>query len=215
MVSATGSRKRRTTAGKRADPPPAAARIVSGARNHFFAHGFRSVTMDDLARELGMSKKTLYASFPSKKHLVQATILDKFSELDLDLERITSRPSSSFPATLHRLLECFQHHAGEIQPPFVRDMRREAPEVFQLIETKRREHIQRHFGRVLEQGRRAGLVRKDIPARIVIEVLLGAVQAILNPQKVQELGLSPATGLLTIMSVILDGALTQKGKEKP
>jgi hypothetical protein len=37
----------------------------------------------------------------------------------------------------------------------------------------------------------------------------------LNPQKVQELGLSPATGLLTIMSVILDGALTQKGKEKP
>jgi hypothetical protein len=94
-------------------------------------------------------------------------------------------------------------------------MRREAPEAFQLIEIKRREHIQRHFGRVLEQGRRAGLVRKDIPARIVIEVLLGAVQAILNPQKVQELGISPATGLLTIMSVILDGALTQKGKEKP
>jgi AcrR family transcriptional regulator len=195
--------------------PSVPARIVSGARKHFFAHGFRGVTMDDLARELGMSKKTLYASFPSKKHLVQAAILDKFSELDSDLERITSRPEVDFPTTLHRLLERFQHHAGEIQPPFVRDMQREAPEVFQSIEIKRREHIQRHFGRVLEQGRRAGLVRKDVPARIVIEVLLGAVQAILNPQKVQELGLSPATGLVMIMSVILDGALTQKGKGRP
>ncbi|MGZ5141626.1 MAG: TetR/AcrR family transcriptional regulator, partial [Burkholderiales bacterium] len=97
MVSGTRSTKRRTTEGKRAELPPTTTRIVSGARKHFFAHGFRSVTMDDLARELGMSKKTLYGSFPSKKHLVQAAILDKFSELDL--ERITSRPSSSFPAT--------------------------------------------------------------------------------------------------------------------
>ncbi|PYK63066.1 MAG: hypothetical protein DME50_18215, partial [Verrucomicrobia bacterium] len=36
-------------------------RIVEAARAHFFSHGFRSVTMDDLAEELGISKKTLYA----------------------------------------------------------------------------------------------------------------------------------------------------------
>ncbi|MGN6719163.1 MAG: helix-turn-helix domain-containing protein, partial [Candidatus Binatia bacterium] len=47
-----------------------AERIVSAARAHFFAHGFRSVTMDDLAAELGMSKKTLYAQFPSKTELL-------------------------------------------------------------------------------------------------------------------------------------------------
>lgn len=170
--------------------------------------------MDELAKELGMSKKTLYASFPSKTALVRAAIADKFAELDCDLERITSKRPSDFPATLHRLLECFQHHAQEIQPAFVRDMRREAPEVFQMIEAKRREHIQRHFGRVLEQGRKAGLVRKDIPARIIIEILLAAVQGIVNPAKVQELGLTPASGLLTIMSVILEGALTQKAKER-
>src|ERR1041384_4810709 len=41
-------------------------RIVAAARAHFFSHGFRSVTMDDLAAELGISKKTLYAHFPGK-----------------------------------------------------------------------------------------------------------------------------------------------------
>src|SRR5687767_13934717 len=45
---------------------PAVQRLVTVARSHFFAHGIRSVTMDDLADELGMSKKTLYAWFPSK-----------------------------------------------------------------------------------------------------------------------------------------------------
>jgi len=58
----------------KAAPPPAAAaarrRILAGARRHFFANGFRRVTMDDLAAELGMSKKTLYAHFPSKQHLL-------------------------------------------------------------------------------------------------------------------------------------------------
>ncbi|MGH8100838.1 MAG: TetR/AcrR family transcriptional regulator, partial [Chthoniobacterales bacterium] len=34
-------------------------RILGAARAHFFSHGFRSVTMDDLAEELGVSKKTL------------------------------------------------------------------------------------------------------------------------------------------------------------
>lgn len=213
MVSALSPRKR-SGASARSSTDPIAVRIVSGARKHFFAHGFRRVTMDDLARELGMSKKTFYASFPSKKDLLNAAILDKFAELDADLERITSKPSSDFAMTLHRLLACFQHHTQEIEPPFVHDMRREAPEVFQLVEDKRREHIERHFGRLLRQGRRAGLVRKDVPAHVVIEILLGAVQAILNPRKIQELSLTPTTGLLMIMNVILEGALTHKGKQR-
>src|SRR6188472_3074551 len=60
----------------------ATSRIVSEARRHFMAHGFRGVTMDDLAAELGMSKKTLYAHFRSKPELVQAVILAKAAEVE-------------------------------------------------------------------------------------------------------------------------------------
>ncbi len=47
-------------------------RIVDATRVHFFSHGFRRVTMDDLAAELGISKKTLYAHFPGKFDLLEA-----------------------------------------------------------------------------------------------------------------------------------------------
>nr|MBA3354117.1 helix-turn-helix transcriptional regulator [Blastocatellia bacterium] len=76
------------TAAKSAGPRPTSARrgssstrrrVLEAARGHFFHHGFRNVTMDDLAAELGVSKKTLYAHFPGKDALLEAVLNDKFA----------------------------------------------------------------------------------------------------------------------------------------
>jgi AcrR family transcriptional regulator len=191
---------------------PAAQRIVTAARRHFFAHGFRSVTMDDLARELGMSKKTLYACFPGKASLVQAVLLDKFRGIENDLERIAAESPSDVLAALHELLACVQRHTEEIQPPFVRDIRREAPEMFQLVQNRRRELIQRYFGKLFDDGRKAGIIRKDIPARLIVEILLGATESIMNPPRMAELGLTPKAGFMSIITVVLEGVITGKGR---
>ncbi|HEY6364689.1 MAG TPA: TetR/AcrR family transcriptional regulator [Candidatus Binatia bacterium] len=190
----------------------AAQRIVSAARRHFLSHGFRSVTMDDLAEELGMSKKTLYASFSGKTDLLRAVLLDKFRSIETDLERVASAASTNVLDSLHQLLACVQRHAEEIQPPFVRDIRREAPEMFQLVQSRRRDVIQRYFGKIFDDGRRSGIFRKDIPTRLIIEILLGATEAIMNPPKMAELGLTPKSGFLAIITVVLDGVLTKKGR---
>lgn len=192
----------------------AAERIVAAARAHFFAHGFRSVTMDDLAVELGMSKKTLYAEFASKAALLRAVLLDKFASVEKDLETIMGRSSGDAMAQLQQLLACMQHHTEEIRPPFVRDIRRAAPDLFKLVEDRRREMIQRYFGRIFDEGRKAGIIRKDISGALIIEILLGAVQAIMNPAKMEQLGLEPKTGYGAIISVILDGVIKKKSGSK-
>jgi AcrR family transcriptional regulator len=190
-----------------------AQRIVTAARRHFFAHGFRGVTMDDLAEELGMSKKTLYASFPSKLDLLQAVLLDKFCSVEADLDRVMSSSKDVLDA-LHQLLTCMQQHTEEIQPPFVRDIRREAPEIFQVVQTRRRKLIQHYFGKIFEDGRKAGIIRKDVSSRLMIEMLVGVTEAIMNPTKMAELGLTPASGYVNITKVILEGLLTEKGRSK-
>ncbi len=192
----------------------AARRIVAAARQHFFAHGFRRVTMDDLAQELGMSKKTLYAAFDGKAALLRAVLLDKFHSVEADLDAITARSSADVLAALRDLLACVQRHSEEIQPPFVRDIRREAPELFKLVEERRRAMIQRYFGRIFDDGRAAGLIRADLPKRLIIEVLLGAMQAIMNPAKMEELGLEPKTGYSAIVMMILEGVITAKARAK-
>jgi AcrR family transcriptional regulator len=187
----------------------AAARIVAAARRHFFTHGFRTVTMDDLADELGMSKKTLYLCFAAKTDLLRAVILEKFREAESDLQQIMTNRSGGVLESLHRLLTCLQHHAGEIQPPFVRDIRREAPEIFDLVQSLRRQLIQRYFGTIFDEGRRAGIIRNDLSTRFMIEILLAATEAVVNPAKMEELGLTVEAGYLSVIHVILEGVLVR------
>lgn len=192
----------------------ARARIVAMARRHFMAHGFRGVTMDDLARELGMSKKTFYAHFESKRALIEAVLRDKLAEVNAHFERITGS-DQDFSKMIHELLAGVQLATSEIQPSFVRDLSRETPEIFQLVENTRREMIRRYFGKIFEQGRKLGTVRKDIAPDLIIEILVGATQAVANPTKVQEMNSTPKAVLSAIITLILEGALTEKGRGQP
>jgi AcrR family transcriptional regulator len=205
------SGKSRVDAPHRSPGDSSRQRIVEAARAHFLNHGFRNVTMDDLATELGVSKKTLYAHFASKIVLLEAVLANKFASVSSTLERISREHPHDFPAALHQLLAGMHRELDEIKPPFVRDMRLKAPHVFKIVERRRAALVQRHFGKIFVEGQQKGTVRKDVPAKLMIEILLGAVQAIMNPQKIEELGLSPKAGFIGIVKVVLEGALIRKG----
>jgi AcrR family transcriptional regulator len=187
-------------------------RIVEAARSHFFSHGFRSVTMDDLAEELGISKKTVYAHFPSKIELLEAVLADKFQGVEAKLRAITRAHPHDFSRALQELLAATQRELGEIKPPFVRDMRLKAPHVFKVVERRRAALFERFFGKLLIEGQRAGMVRRDVPAKLIIEILLTVIQAIMNPAKMEELGMIPRDGFAGILKIVLEGTLTNKAR---
>ena len=209
--------KQSTLRQKSVEPPAkdhaARDRIVAVARRHFMAHGFRGVTMDDLAAELGMSKKTFYAHFESKQALVQAVLLDKLQEAAADLDHLTDQ-EQDFPSMIHDLLVRVQYHASEIQPSFVRDINRDLPELFKLVQERRKEMIQRQFGKIFATGLKQGGIRKDIDPQLIIEIIVGAANALANPAKVQELGITPKEALSAVITIVLEGALTKKGREE-
>ena len=198
-------RHRKTDAGRQ--------QIVEAARGHFFSHGFRSVTMDDLAAELGISKKTLYAHFPGKIELLEAVLADKFAGVETKLNEVMRAHPHDFSTALHELLVNTQLELDEIKPPFVRDMRQKAPQVFKVIERRRAALIERFFGKLFVEGQRTGMVRKDVPVKLIIEILLTIVQAIMNPVKMGELGMMPKDGFAGILKIVLEGTLTRKGRK--
>jgi AcrR family transcriptional regulator len=169
--------------------------------------------MDDLAEELGISKKTLYAHFPGKIDLLEAVLADKFAAVESTLRKVTRAHPHDFPATLHELLAGTQRELDEIKPSFVRDMRQKAPQMFKVVERRRAALIQRYFGKLFVEGQRSGMVRQDVPAKLMIEILLAMVQSIMNPSKIEELGLMPKEGFAGILKIVLEGALTAKGRK--
>ena len=93
-------------------------------------------------------------------------------------------------------------------------MRREAPELFAQVQERRRELIQRFFGKLLQDGRKAGMIRKDIPATMMIEMLLGAVDSVVNPAKMEELGSTPKEAFYQIITIFLEGVVIKERSGK-
>ena len=188
-------------------------RLLEAARGHFLSHGFRNVTMDDLAAELGMSKKTLYAHFPSKEELLEAVMNDKFARVSATLEAIQRQQPDDFASRLQAMLLGMQRELSELKPPFVRDVRLKAPHIFQRLEQRRARLIETHFRGLFRAGQRSGDVRRDIPVTLMIETILAAIQAIMNPQKLEDLGLSPQEAFAGVIGIVLRGVLLpRKGK---
>ena len=197
-----------------AQPPTgltARQRIVAGARRHFFAHGFRGVTVDDLAAELGMSKKTLYAHFPASRASSRPRSSRSSRELSARIRRHLCQARSPISSkALRRMLACSSATPRKSQPPFVRDMRRDSPELFKLVESRQ----QRDDPASLRQVVRRGSPGTDDPQgrsdrSFSIEILLAAIQAVMNPPQARRARRSPPRpASRAIISVLLEGVLT-------
>ena len=82
------------------------------------------------------------------------------------------------------------------------------------VETRRAAIIQRHFGRLFAEGRREGMIRRDVPVRLAIAILLAATQGVMNPPRIAELGTTPKAALSAILTVVLEGVLTKTGRTR-
>ena len=187
------------------------ARIVGTAERIFFAGGFSRVLMDDLARELGMSKKTLYSHFASKEDLLRAVLLRRTREVEQGLEAIVSA-RESFPLKLGHLARFLQSKVAEVSPLFLEDIRRYAPECFQVVEEFRARAIPRYFGRLFEEGIRSGHVRQQVNRELLVRMMVLSIQGIIRPETVEELHLRPREALEHILAIIFDGILTPRGR---
>ena len=106
-------------------------RILRAAEELFLGHGFGRVTMDELAAELRMSKKTLYQHFASKEELCAAVLERAFVVIDAELGRVLGEEGLDFAERLTRFVRVVAARF-EGAGPFLRDLRREAPALYEM-----------------------------------------------------------------------------------
>lgn len=188
-------------------PTPVAARerILRVARAHFFTHGFHTITMDDLARELGMSKKTLYRHFPTKEAVLD-TILDRFAEEAAQLlETIRGDVSASTTDRLRRVVEGIARHIAPVQPAFLVSLKRFAPAQWDRLDQLRRRNLERHLLPMLVEGQARGEIRASASPRFVLEFLLVALPALLDPATLGRLDFAPAEVASQALDILFRG----------
>jgi AcrR family transcriptional regulator len=187
-------------------------RILDAARRAFLAHGFARTTMDDLARELGMSKKTLYRSFAGKEALADTLVSAKVESITTGIDRIMEDSDAGFSARLRRTVDHVVTELSSVSPVFLRDLQRSLPHIHRRIENIRRGVVPGLWSRLIREGRDEGLVREDVDPAFAAELMLHAIQGLLNPETLERLHLTPKQAYAKTTNLLLGGLLTAAGR---
>jgi len=180
-------------------------KIVAKATEEILRHGYSRTTMDAIASALGMSKKTIYQLYPSKKDLLRAVLSQLQEEIERGMELVVFRPDLAFRDKWLSFVEYTARQYGRFGPGFVEDLRSADPEIFAILDKFRSDLIQRCFAALADQGFREGAFRPDIDPRFLSAVYLSIVQAILNPHAVHRLGIAPDQAYREVVKLLLDG----------
>lgn len=193
---------------------PAVARILRQAREHFFAHGYCACTMDELAAELGMSKKTLYVHFRSKDELVRAVLDQLGAEVRAEADALFANRSLGFAEKLRGFAESMFERLSRLNPRTPRELQRFAPHLHQQLVEIRQRNIPYVFGRFIEEGQLAGKVRTDIDAAFAVEFFLQAMQGFLHSGALDRHRLAPRDLVPRAIDLFFGGLLTPAGRKE-
>jgi len=193
---------------------PAVARIVRQAREHLFVHGYCGCTMDDLATELGMSKKTLYAHFPGKDAIMRAVLEQLGAEIRAEADALFANRTLTFAEKLRGFAEGMFERLARLNPRMPRELQRYAPSLHQLLVDIRQRNIPYVFGRFIEEGQLAGKVRANVDAAFAVEFFLAAMQNLLQSGATERLKLAPRDLIPRAIDLLFDGLLTPAGRKE-
>lgn len=193
---------------------PAPARILRQARALFFAQGYTRFTMEELASDLGMSKKTLYVHFAGKDEIIAAVIQDLGRETRADADALLRKRELNFTQKLNGFVQGMVERLSPLDARTIRDLQRFAPALFELVEDVRRKHLPYIFGRLVEEGQHAGLVRTDLPASFALEFFLHGMQGTMHPATLERLRLAPRDVVAAAIDLFFGGLLTPAGRKQ-
>jgi AcrR family transcriptional regulator len=189
-------------------------RILRQARVDFFSHGYSSFTMDALAAELGMSKKTLYVHFAGKDEIVGAVIDHLAAEIRADADALIRNRELNLAEKLRGFVEGMMERMATLSPRTVRDLQRFAPKLYAKVEEVRGTTLPYVFGRFVEEGQVAGVIRTNIPAAFAIEFFLHAMQGMMSPASLDRLRIVPRDVIAGGIDLFFGGLLTNTGRKQ-
>ncbi|MBO0930205.1 TetR/AcrR family transcriptional regulator [Fibrella aquatilis] len=206
-----------STAGE-IDPLSLPQRLIDAAMTLFFRYGYSRVVVDDIARELAISKKTIYNHFGGKADILMAGI-ERFATRYLSgAEAILNDVDLTFRQKLNAYLLHIGISFSSINRAFLDDLKRSEPIAWQRMTDFRREVPLKNFAQLLDEGARVGYIRDDSTRQLAILVYVSAVQSLTDPDFLAQfpgflpvdMANNPRETIEQVINLLLRGMLTEK-----
>ncbi|MEZ4857578.1 MAG: TetR/AcrR family transcriptional regulator [Flavobacteriaceae bacterium] len=154
-------------------------KIIQKAAEMFITLGFKSVTMDDIANEMGISKKTIYSHFNNKTALVKETVLTVFHSITCGIDHIRSMEKNPIEELYEiKKFAMLQLKNEKASPQY--QLQKYYPEIYGMIKSMKFENMNECTVDNLKRGVEQGFYRKDINIDFISRLYFLALSEINN-----------------------------------
>ena len=185
-------------------------RILTHASALFLRNGIKSVSMDDIATDLGMSKKTLYKTFTNKDEIVLGVMTRHLDQAQGECCRMASSAANAVEEMLN-ISAWADKEFSNVHPSIFYDLRKYHPDAWALFSTHKSTFILDQITRNLRRGIAEGLFRSDLDVEVLARLNLAQIELTFNPDLYPPTQFSPVRVNKVFDEHFLLGVATLKG----
>ncbi len=186
-------------------------KILDESTKIFLQEGFYKTPMDEIARELKISKKTIYKYFDSKETLVKEVVLNFLEQNKNNILNLLNENNDAVTKCFN-LFQYFGKLLVSINDKWIRDIQEHYRYLWKEIDEFRTKMMLANISILIEQGKAEGFI-VDYPTNIIVTFFISSVRGIINPDFIVEQKLEPKTILNPTINLLMNAILTDKGKE--
>ncbi|HAR19950.1 MAG TPA: TetR/AcrR family transcriptional regulator [Cytophagales bacterium] len=190
-----------------------AQEILQGAAELFLRYGVKSITMDEIARHISVSKKTIYQHFADKDELVitfTRMVLEQQKSEMIHLENNGTNVMES----LRDLSEFLRNKVCNINPSLLFDLKKYFPQAWKTFTEHKKTFLKDHLKRLLERGMKEGYFRANLNMNIISKMRIEQVEMIFNPDVFSETEFNISEVHIQLFQHFVYGICTLKGHEE-
>jgi AcrR family transcriptional regulator len=183
--------------------------LLKNVAESFLVKGFYKTTMDEIAQELRVSKKTIYKYFPTKEMLLNLIIHAIVLTVRKEFRKIISQDKTSVEKML-MISKFFISMASRVNFKTLEGIKKLGPNFWNTVERLRSREVFANFGKLIAQGQEEGYI-KPVPRELILQIYISVIQSVINPDFIikNEFSMQQA-GQMTI-DIIFNGVLTEEG----
>jgi TetR/AcrR family transcriptional regulator, cholesterol catabolism regulator len=187
-------------------------KILKGAEDLFMKYGIRSISMDDIARHLSVSKKTLYQHFADKEDIVTMTCQAHLDRNSKEFNSVRDRSKNAIEE-LANLSTCLKRNMEDLNPSLLFDLQKYHPKAWSVWLNHKNKFIRESVARNLKQGIEEGYFRPEINPDIIAAMRLELVQLAFNEEVFPREKFRLADVQMEMFEHFVYGLVTEKGRK--
>ncbi len=187
-------------------------KILEIAIEQFSHYGVRIVTMEDIARLTGISKKTIYQEFKDKKELVKVAFSTVLERDTVKLRAILDSEDGVIENLVYTS-KMVRERIGKMNPLVFMEIQRYFPETWELFERYRTEIIETDLVKVLERGKELGYFRPEINSPLLAKMRVDQISAGFDLVNIRKSNFSLMEMQVSVLDHFLHGIFTEKGRQ--